>query len=384
MQAAKPLGALTNLRITSFIVHIIDHTTGSLKLSGLKTPVGPPFPHDFFKQYILLALADPLSRRACFRAGTGVVSGAFAALRADPARFVDESKAIANHLYGVMDKSPYKNQIKAGDIMVALFQEAAEEGQEEEQPESLNSPEYLAILKIDPSDAVIRRVVPVNGQQQVIFETRDDRVPTAEENKIQKIALIGERQPEPEPHDLVILDNNIKQVGVAQFFYDEFLESSLNREPGETTQKILGKVKRVASKKADLVKPPLAPLERLRIIDRTAAFLRKGVPVTPSEVAEKAVSLPGRPKADVEAIRSAILEDLTSRGRQEDRIPAQQAVQVSRAAVAAQTETIKYVLDGGIQITGAAEEIRQRVQISPPNAAGEMTVTITTQTLEIR
>lgn len=374
MPAQRPLESLADLRITSFIAHIVDHRSGSLKLSGLETPVGEGFPHDFFKQYILRALSDPLRRRACFRPGSGVVSGAAAALRAGSRSFVEASQAIASRLYTVMGESRYNRLIKPGDIMVALFRDAAEGNA---------GPEYMAILKIDPSDAIIRRAVQVDGKQQVIFETREDRIPAVEENKIQKIALLGERQPDPEPHDLVILDNNIKQVGVAHFFYDDFLESWLNPNPVEVTQLIMREVKRFVSKRPDVVSPPLAARERVSIVDGTAALLRRGVPVDLQTVAQHAVRNLDRSRSDKQAIRGGLVDHLSSRGRPEERIAPQQVVPVSPATVDAETATLTYVVDGGIQITGAADQMQERVQISPPDAAGIMTITIRTQLLEV-
>jgi hypothetical protein len=375
MPAESPLESLVDLRITHFIAHIIDHQTGSLGLSALATPLGSGFPHDFFKQYILHAVSDPLRRRACFRTPSGVVSGAYAAVSANAQGFVAASQTVASHLYEIMGRSSYKRRIKPGDIMVALFEDAAQE--------TGKGPRYLAILKIDPSDGIIRNVVQIGGKQQVTFETRNDRVPTAEENKIQKIALIGKRQTQPEPHDLVLLDNNIKQVGVAHFFYDEFLESTLKRDAREVTQFLVRDVKKFVSQKADVVTPMLTPAERLRIVDGTVAYLRRGVPVELGEIAQQGVELPDRPGKDVQALRAALVEHLSSHGRPEERIKPQETVPVSPAAAEEEVASITYILDGGIEIRGKADEVNQRVEFSAPDAARTFTITIRTQTLEI-
>src|SRR5579864_5269426 len=180
MAATSSPWAFRDLRIVRFIVHIVDHKTLALALSGLETPIdaASQFPHEFFKQYILQALASPQRRNACFRPPGGTVSKAFSTLTTSPQSFVVESQRIAGHLYKVMRDSRYAALIKPGDLMLALCQDAEQAGKDR--------PSFLAILKIDPSDAVIRRVDQVGGQQQVSFETREGRVPEAQENNIQK------------------------------------------------------------------------------------------------------------------------------------------------------------------------------------------------------
>jgi hypothetical protein len=375
MTATSSPEALKDLRITRFIVHIVDHKTQTLALSGLETPVGASsgFPHPFFQHYILQALASPLRRRACFLPSGGVVSSAFSALMASPQSFVDTSQLIASRLYDVMRQSSYSALIKPGDLMLALCQDAAK----------ADGPAYLAILKLDPSDAVMRRVVQVGDKQQVIFETRDGRVPEAEENKIQKIAVIGQRVPEPEPFDLILLDNNINEVKVARFFYGDFLQCSLNRDPGEVTQFLFREVKRLVSRSPNVVTPSLAPDERRSIVDTAAARLVRGGPVVLDDFARQVSQVPGRSAPQVEAMRAALVERL-SRGRPEERISPSETVSVDRAAAEAQSKIITYVLDGGIQIRGDAAQIKQRVTISPRDAAGNVTITIVTGSFEVR
>src|ERR1700724_31917 len=200
MPAMSPLEAPKDLRILHFVTHIVDHKTKKLALSGLETPIGAKgsFPHDFFQGYILQALGNAQRRRACFRNEGGVVRGSYGAVMADPERFLGESQRIAQELYDVMQQSPYARLIKPGDVMLGLCEDAnAAAGYDSR---------CLAILKIDLSDAVIRRIESVGGQQRVSFELSEDRVPASQENKVQKITVIGERQTTPEKFDLVILD----------------------------------------------------------------------------------------------------------------------------------------------------------------------------------
>jgi hypothetical protein len=354
---------IKQLQITNFIGHVVNHQTGSLELSDSETPLDEAsrFPHDFFQSYILYALHNDLRRRASFRSPAGVVKTAFDDLLAARQSFVESSRVIADHLYKVMSASRYKAQIKAGDIMVALFKESGEGG--------ADSPAYMAILKIDPSDAIIREVVQVNGGRQVRFQRRDDRIPEVEENKIQKIAVLSPRpQVEPEPHDLVILDNNIKRVGVAHFFFDEFLQTKLSRNPKELTEALLDGVKLFVS-----TKPSLLPEERLSIVNRAASLLQQGKPIS-LDAFTLAVAEP-------EAVRAALLEELQS--VQDERLGPAEIIMPDADEALRQSKTLIFILDGGVRITGPVAQVRDLVKISPPTA-GVHTITIKTQTLEIR
>lgn len=378
MAATSSPWAFQDLRIARFIVHIVDHKTLELALSGLETPIDAAshFPHEFFNQYIKQALASPQRRNARFRAPGGTVSLAFSALTASPQSFVGESQRIARHLYQVMRDSRYAALIKPGDLMVALCQDAAQAGED--------GPRYLAILKIDPSDAVLRRVDQVGGQQRVSFETREDRVPEAQENKIQKIAVVGPRQPTPEPFDLVILDNNIAELNVAHFFYDDFLECWLNRDPAEVTEFLLREVKSFVSRPPVAVAPSLPPDVGRSIVERSAAVLEKGTPVILDDFAEQVSRVSSLTAPEAEAVHAALVAHLTSRGRPEERIASAESVAIDAVAAAAGSKTATYVLDGGIKIRGDAVQMNERVKISPRNAAGKVKITITTQIFGFR
>src|SRR5713101_5600303 len=99
MSTEGPSEALTELRITNFIAHIVDRT-GALELSDLETPItDSEFPHDFFKQYIMHALTSSQRRLACFLPAGGVVSKAFADLSHGKLTFLLASQQIAIHLH---------------------------------------------------------------------------------------------------------------------------------------------------------------------------------------------------------------------------------------------------------------------------------------------
>lgn len=362
-----------DLRITNFIAHVINHHTGSLELIDLETPVDDEFPHEFFGQYIRNALDDPLHRRARFRDPSGVVSRTLSALRKNKASFVEASQEIASHLYNVMSGSRYKEWIKPGDVMLALVRNGEEKDKR---------PHDLAILKIDPSDAVIREVEGRQGRRRVVFRKREDRLPTAKENNIQKIALVyGARRSDPEPHDILLLDKNIKERGVAHFFYDDFLQSFLNRSGREISQTLLDGVKHVVSHRPDVVTPPLTPRERIAIVDRATALLQVGAPVVIEDFAAEVAGAARRRKAQTDALGEALAGELrTAPG---EPITAGESLPVDAAEAERRAGKTVYRLEGGVRISGDTGQVRERVQISEPDAGGVVTVTIRTRTLEI-
>jgi len=349
-----------DLRITNFIAHVVNHQTGALDLIDLETPVNDEFPHDFFGQYIRNALKDPLHRRACFRDKPGIVKQAFSDLQNGKVSFVKASRITANHLYSVMSGSRYKEWIKAGDVMLAMVQNGD-----------------LVIFKIDPSDAVIREVEGKEGNRRVVFRKREDRIPTAQENNVQKIAVVyGARRPDPEPHDIVLLDKNIKERGVAHFFYDDFLQSFLNRSPREISQILLDGIKKIVSHR-----PDLTPAERIAIVDRATARLLIGTPVAIEDLAADSMLAVTRPKPQRDAIASALAQAL--RTRPEEPIAEGETLPLDVAEVERKAGKTVYRIEGGIRISGDTDQIRERVQISEPDAGGVVTVTIRTGTLEI-
>jgi hypothetical protein len=351
------------MEIIRFIAHVIDHRSSMLELSDVETPVNSLFPHDFFLQYIRHAREHKMRRRACFKNEDGRVYRAFQRILRDPQELVAASKEIAGHLYQAMSEGPFSRLIHPGDVMIALV---AEEGAR-----------WLAILKIDPSDAVIRRLVMTAAGPQVIFEKRGNRIPTVEEDTVQKIAVLYDQTQEaPEPHDLVLLDNNIKETKVARFFWDAFLGSRLNRDGREVAQLFAKRVKRVVSQQ------PLSPDEQRRIVNSQEALLRRGRPLSIRSLARETVQASGRSGEEAVKLEDELVRDVTSYGPPDERIGENEIVPVDADAATELSRTRTYLLDGGIRVTGPTDEMEKRLKIvrSP---GGAITLTLKTDSLEI-
>jgi len=375
---------VAQLQFTHFIVHVVDHKTHRLELSTREAPIGAPgqFPHDFFRDYVVQALSHPGHRLARFRdRKKGKVSSAFASLGQNGGQFVPVSRMIAQHLCDVMNLSRYKDWIKAGDIMVATFRDTAGKHQGDEM-------EYLAILKIDPSEAIIRHVreSPDGKERWVEFEESDERIPELSEAEIQKIAVVSAtRLNEPQEHDLTILDNNLKmQTEVAHFFYDSFLEAELARSATVTTRVILDQTKRFVSQRADVIQPPLSPQEAGDIVAETAAELEKGVSVSVPTLVGKVVRLQAsRTPEDTQKVRDGLAAQLTRKPPKALRLPPEQQVAVDGQTAKSKAKKLTYVLDRNVKIQGDLADVRAMVEVQRL-ASGEVKITIKSKTFTIQ
>ena len=369
---------IRDLRITKFIAHIVDHETGDFVLSDLETPIddGGDFPSSFFEDYLRAALADENRRLACFKdPRSGRVVTAFDAWRGGLASFVDASREIALHLYDVMTSSRYAERIKRGDVMVTLFQErkegAADSGRD--------SPTYMAILKITPSDAILRHVETVEGKRRVVFQ-RDERIPAPTEKKeIQKIALLCDRRrPDPEPFDLAILDHNIRRKNVANFFYDDFLGTTLNRDAEDDTGFILQVAKAVvANRDLGLTAP-----QQKTVVGQVEDVLGHREEVSPNALAEE-VSLE-IPDESLARVQEALVHRFETHPQESRRIQPMQVVRTSPEFARNASASRTYSLDRNVKISGPGDALDQMMDIQGPDSQGNYVISLKTRRFQIR
>lgn len=355
------LQPIQDVEILAFIAHIVDHKAPEPDLTDLETPLTEAFPHRLFEEYIRLALRDDNRRLARFRAADGAVIGQLRSLQAFQTTFVEASRQIARHLHSVMKASKNPTWITPGDLMVALFRD---------RQATASGASYLALLKVDLSDAVIRRVEEVGSQRRVVFEESHSRVPSPGEDKLHKIALVaGQRELEPEPHDLLVLDYDIKKEAIARYFYDRFLEADLNRSSSQMTRAFLDESKRTVSQRLANISPPLRPSEKMQVVDRIEQALQAGAAITPGALAEAAVRdlpSPGR--------RKILHDDLVAALTRRAKVGADEVVTIDGGEAQKATRRITYVLDFDVRITGEAADVRRLVQIDSELDAEDRTV----------
>lgn len=364
-------------RITRFIAHIVDPQTSRIRLSDLETPIGDGsgFPHEFFHRYIQLAVRDPNRRLACIAQPTAVVPKTVTDLLNNQLGFVEASRSIAKHLDKVIAgaDSRYRDFIKVGDVMVALF--------EDESTNRSGRPAYVAVLKVNPSETVTRHAEIRNGKRLVVFES-DDRVPEPAEDKVQKIALLSpQRIRTPEPHDVVILDYNLALRAVANFFYDDFLGTTLNRDADELTGDLLRSLPRLLQQTEKQI--PLGVPEKLEILDRAHTALEERKYVTPAEFVGAALDQIA-PADVIREIGESYAKKFDRDKRPHRQIKPNQKVRVNRARVA-QAQKRTYQLDQGVQVSGTIAALDQLVEIDDhSDAQGRTVLTIRSQVFTIR
>jgi len=375
-------------KITRFIAHALER--GSLVMSQLETPIGPKsgFPHEFFATYLRFALNADGRRLARYRTpGGGKVAAAFARLRKDPAAFVEASCAIASHLESVVAESRYQDLIKPGDVMVAEFRMVDESGIPVVHDGDGEAPTYLAILKVKPSDAVLRHVEMEQGKRRVVFAT-DDRIPAPnEEQEIQKIAVLSDRRlTTPEEHDLVILDHNLKKTLVARFFHGDFLEASLNRDAEEDAERFVRRIRDGVAKRRQELDPPLTASEVVAIADRAETVLRVRERVSAKEVVAEAVpEFPDRDPGTLDIFRDELAESIGRHARPEESLEPSEIVRIDQDRVRQVAEKRIYLLDHGVKITGDSEALAELVEIAnQPDPEGRTVLTIRTRTFQLR
>lgn len=131
------------IRLRNVILHILDSTMGEPVLSDEVLEVGPEL-QDFVKEHIAKIFAGDDSKKCEFHKAESEVYQILDTY--DDARFVEISKDIASHLYGIMNANI---DIPAADLFVVRF--------------ACDSLEYLAILKMNYKSMYTHRSVPTEG-----------------------------------------------------------------------------------------------------------------------------------------------------------------------------------------------------------------------------
>jgi hypothetical protein len=378
--------AAADFRITHFIAHIVDHQSGRFELSDLETPIGPDsdFPHQFFQEYIAYSYQHPSRRLATFRdRSTAVVARALAELESGARTFVDVSCDIATHLYDVMlaKKEEYAGpiEIAPGDVMIARFQL-----EREVEARGGQAPGYLAVMKIHPTEAVLRHLELRDGKRQVVIYESDEGVPAPADDALQKIALAAPvGWLEPQPHDVVILDHQLGFKEVAAFFFSDFLETDLARDPNRDAVFVLETIKDKLSRRPNVVTPPLTAAERIGIVANTVSTLTATPKIKLKDLVDGAVELPERKPQQREKVRKMLVERFAKVPKVAQRLRADQDVTVAVEKVEKLSDTQVYLLDHEVKISGPAEHLDRMLELSE-DEDGNTVVTITTRRFDIK
>ena len=192
------------------IVHITDRHAAAPLCSEIDLDLGASgVLRDYFTDQVQHALDDESTGGAKF-ATTEPHDAMNACNRilASQASFVSASQELARLLHAAMKTHA---RIAPGSLAVCLYTEGENDGR------------HLALIKLDPGNALVMKVGTRDGKKLVTFDVQKNVMPTARE-KLHKAALlppVGSRS-----YDLLLLDRQTPQVAAA-WWAETFLNAIL-------------------------------------------------------------------------------------------------------------------------------------------------------------
>lgn len=213
----------TDIQLDQLIVHLVNPLcSDGLVLSERILPLEEQ-QHltDYFVTHIKNSLQDSAIKAAHFVSLIdGVVSGICKSMLNGEQDLVQGSQALARLLHEIIVKD---RRISAGALAVCFYRAG-------NYPQI---PQYLALLKIDPSE-VFRHITAHDsqGNKYVSFKLEPDVLPTTRE-KLQKCAFVQPLESDHEYH-MLLLDRQA-QKQMAQFFTRDFLGAELTFDDRKRT-----------------------------------------------------------------------------------------------------------------------------------------------------
>ena len=204
----------TDIKLEQVIIHTLGNTpSDGLALSERFIPLDD---NQLLVNYFIRHIEKSLKRESITAARFTDMkkvqtSGICKAILDGSTTLVEGSQRIAEKLYSITKGN---SRITRGNLAMASFKAGNKP----------NVPHYLAILKIDPSDAYICKTKKdPKGKRYISLEIRGTVMPTLGES-LQKCAFIQPLDPRPE-YDLIILDQQSgnESRNVAKFFMNSFL-----------------------------------------------------------------------------------------------------------------------------------------------------------------
>jgi hypothetical protein len=213
----------TDVTVQRAIVHLINHRKNDLIQSAEELDLaGNQKLRDYFSDQVRNALSDGQTRSAKLSpAGDQSAIQESYKILTDPKHFIPSSQELARLLFVAMGTDA---RIKPASLAVCVYSAS-----------NYSSSSFLALIKIDPTEALIEKVETQKGKQVVTFEVLNDVMPT-KEVKLRKAALIPPKGT-VKNLDLLLLDRQVTVVA-ANFFAYGFLNTVRAIEPSVLTQKL--------------------------------------------------------------------------------------------------------------------------------------------------
>jgi hypothetical protein len=232
-----------SVHIERAILHIVDHETSTEpQLSDLDLLLTPPV-RAFLTRHIATSREHKNSRPAVFvdplPKDEPSLHGMCDAILDDPDAFVTQSQRIATHLFHHLS-----GRTSPGDLVVCTFVEASAGP---ESGDGAIGDRWVAMFKMDPSDAFVHERQQENGQWRVVLRRIEEAISSGQE--LQKCAFVlPHALREARGYHLKVLDQQNRRYGVresvASFFSVGFLQCRIPLNRAERTAVFVGGTRR--------------------------------------------------------------------------------------------------------------------------------------------
>jgi hypothetical protein len=215
-----------NVVVQRAIVHLIDHLNQKLTHSDDELPLDANEKlRDYFSDQVRNALSDNQTSSARFSAkgNQSANDESYKILKNGP-DLISSSRELGRLLMEAMGEDA---RIKPETSILAVCVYTAS---------NYRSKNFLALIKIDPTEALVEKIETINGKQIVTFDVLSDVMPT-KEVKLRKAALIAEKGTIKDL-DLLLLDRQVSGVA-ANFFALDFLNTVRVLEPASSTESFI-------------------------------------------------------------------------------------------------------------------------------------------------
>jgi ribosomal protein L20 len=220
----------SGIKLRQVIVHVINsRESDGLTLSDFCIDLGTlenlnPI-SDYFTKHIQNSLTDPTTKAARFKTDNfkdGDIAQICHSLIHEGLDFIVGSQKIAQFLKEIIDKD---KRIALGNLATCTYQ-----------ADNYGDRKFIALIKLDPSDA-FRPIVKSdnNGKKYISFELERGIMPTTKE-KLQKCVFLQSLEPRHEDYDMMLLDRQTEEEP-AQFFTQDFLKVDLALDDRERTKR---------------------------------------------------------------------------------------------------------------------------------------------------
>lgn len=333
--------SIESIELNRLVIHGVHNMAPEPDIADKEEVLSESLRH-FFEEHIRNCIRTPSARTAKFNDANGTVSACAAAIIDKPETFVEQCRVIGLWFaHNVGSTSQMQTFLAIG-----LFTDLDTEDR------------YLALLKLDPIRAFVRREGSEFEQIQILPDPS---------RQLLRFAIVRPRSDE-QRYDLLFRNqpaSRDEDPDTSSMWLDAFLESYEVATPRQMTQLVVRETEKWIEANQE------------EIEDETAAQLRAAV----RTIAQS-------DEMDVEAIAAAAIADERQReeyiGRLLDKGLTETVFRPDRDWAQKSSRKTTYVCDDGVQISGPSDAIDDVVQILPKTADRKTRIVIETRKFQMK